>query len=459
MTLDARVEVIQTFRDRIHNGSHTRLSQDDLEMMIGGFVEKLRGIRAKTKIRALCEAEIKLLEEGYPQASVAKYLSRYRKAIIQAVDDGALPMTKATSHHYVHQQRVTGVLEERHEHWALTYLKYSQETYNSLDKRQQAVKLDRLRVENVSEVDEPDMVDEVPFERAAIPETKARHGGKQKEEAIATQGKKADSDIQTLPDVWRSELDRQLRQLRAEFAEQLQGAKQEHSVGWFVRRIEVLEKENLKLRLDQEHAIAGKGALGHHDSAEVDRLKAENMAITLELATAQDKLTAFRRLLNGDTDQGQGIAKDAAKGKAIQKHLQAEQVDTVRPQPQDTEDIPRPVGTTRGTTAGVARGPKAGKAFKRAENIFLAVKDWNRLHPDQSFAINAGVMETIFRVHRQAVKEFFEAYQHELWEYHQEIGVESPKWHNRGKDTQRLREFVEDWVSKVGANSGEGAIR
>jgi hypothetical protein len=44
------------------------------------------------------------------------------------------------------------------------------------------------------------------------------------------------------------------------------------------------------------------------------------------------------------------------------------------------------------------------------------------------------------------VKDFFEAYQNELWEYHQEIGVESPKWHNLGKDTEKLRAFVEERV-------------
>jgi hypothetical protein len=42
------------------------------------------------------------------------------------------------------------------------------------------------------------------------------------------------------------------------------------------------------------------------------------------------------------------------------------------------------------------------------------------------------------------VKNFFEAYQNELWEYHQDIRVESPKWHNRGKDTEKLRKFVEE---------------
>jgi Telomere resolvase len=142
--------LIQAFRDRIQHDDHTRLSQDDLEVMIGGFVEELRGIRAKTRIQALCEAEIKLLEEGYPQASVAKYLSRYRKKIAAAVDDGALPMSRATSHHYVHQQRVTGVLEERHEHWALTFLKYSNEVYKKLNKRQQVVQINETATADTS---------------------------------------------------------------------------------------------------------------------------------------------------------------------------------------------------------------------------------------------------------------------------------------------------------------------
>jgi hypothetical protein len=96
---------------------------------------------------------------------------------------------------------------------------------------------------------------------------------------------------------------------------------------------------------------------------------------------------------------------------------------------------------------GAKRGPKGGRAFKRAEAIFLKLKEWNRLNPSESFAFNAGILETVFKVHRQAVKDFFDAYKNELWEYHQEIGVESPKWHNRGKDTEKLRAFVEAKVN------------
>jgi Telomere resolvase len=458
MTFTLRAEVIQTFRDRIRNGSHVRLSTDDFAVLIEGFVEGLRGAKSKRPIQAMCEAEIKLLEEGYPQASVAKYLSQYRKAIKTAIEDGSLRMTRATSHRYVHTQRVTGIKEERLEHWALTYLKYSNEVYEMLDKRQQGVQRDEMAATNTSEVDDVPIpvALELPLEAATVP--KAR--------AVETEISRDEDDmaiteeVQQLKHDWKAEMDEKIGRFRAEFLAQLEGAKQDRSVSWFVKRIESLEEENLKLRLEQDHAIATGVSLGRDDSSEVDGLKAENVALSLELATVRDKLNAFRRLLNGDADQGEGIAGDAEDGGAITAHPQSEQVSTVSPQPTDAGDNTRRAETTRGTTAaaGTARGPKAGKAFERAENIFLAVKDWNRLNPLESFAFNAGILETVFKVHRQAVKDFFDAYQNELWEYHQEIGVESPKWHNRGKDTVRLKAFVDDWVSKTGADSGENAI-
>jgi hypothetical protein len=467
MLLEARAEVIQVFRDHILEGYRFRLSKDELDVLIRGFIEDLRDIKAKTRIRALCEAEIKLLEEGYPKASVAKYLSRYRKAITLAIEDGSLPMTKTTSHRYTHQQRVTRVLEERHEHWALTYLKYSNEVHESLDKRQQAIKLDRLSTKDISEVDAmPDEVDavsvalELPL--TVTPDAKASQSTKQsaddKNEAIAT-------EVQRLQDDWRAELDKRVEQLRNEFVKQFQTAKQEHSVAWFVKRIETLEEENLKLRLDQDKAIIGKGSLGQDKSGEIDRLMAENMAIAAELKAVQDKLNAFRQLLNGDAEtRGEdhaGVGGDGAIAQTSPQSPQHQIADndprrtgtTRRVQVNTISSKEKEDGTTRGTATGAARGPKAGRAFKRAETIFCAVKDWNRLHPAEAFAINPGVMETVFKVHRQAVKELFDAYQNELWDYHQELGVESPRWFNHGKDTVGLKRFVEDWVSKAGVSS------
>ncbi|MGB8699952.1 MAG: protelomerase family protein, partial [Thermosynechococcaceae cyanobacterium] len=127
MTLFGRAEIINRFRDHIHNGDHVRLSSDDLDGLIDWFVDELARTTTEQEIRALCEAEIRLLEEGYPQASVAKYLSRYRKAIERAITDGVIGLDERNSHRFIHQQRVTGIQEERFEHWALTFLKYSQE--------------------------------------------------------------------------------------------------------------------------------------------------------------------------------------------------------------------------------------------------------------------------------------------------------------------------------------------
>jgi hypothetical protein len=117
MPINERAEIIDQFRDRIRNGVRRRLSKDDLTGLIDGFVDQLCLLKSRRKIQALCEDEIGLLEEGYPQASVSKYLGHYRKAIALAIEDGELPMTRSTSHRYVHQQRVTGVQEERLEGW------------------------------------------------------------------------------------------------------------------------------------------------------------------------------------------------------------------------------------------------------------------------------------------------------------------------------------------------------
>jgi Telomere resolvase len=428
-TLDSRAEVIQTFRDRIRHGDHVRLTTDDFAVLIEGFVEGLHGAKIQEKIRVLCEAEIKLLEEGYSQASVAKYLGRYRRAIKAAIEDGLLLMTRTTSHRYVHQQRVTGKQEERHEHWALTYLKYSNEVYESLDKRQQFIQNNEMSA--TAETDEvpipADLV--LPLEAAAVTEDKAIEAVDRRDgdDRVSTEV------IQQLKDDWQAEMDEQMGRLRAEFLTQLQGAKQEKSVGWFVKRIEALEEQNLKLRLEQDKAIATGASLGQDDADEVDRLKVENQALALELGTVRDKLDAFRRLLNGDADQNVGIAGDAKGEGAIAQHPVDDQGSMVSSQPTDAGVMPR------------RAGPKPGKAFQRAENIFLAVKDWNRIHPTEAFAINAGMLENVFRIHRQAVKAFFEAYQNEIEVYHQELGVDSPRWFNRGKDTEKLKAFVERW--------------
>jgi Telomere resolvase len=668
----SRDSVIHIFRDRIQNGDRLRLTKDELGKLVSGFIEHLRNAKSEESIKEICADEVRLLEEGYPQASVAKYLTIYRKAISIAIADNSLKITSNNSHLFIHQQRITGLREQRLEHWALTYLKYTPEVYESIDRRSQLTNRDkqinlklvplaqylellqtflvkkgafearwlataiagltgrrfaevvakgtfsttshpyllhfqgqlksrvgreegydivtlfpadvvleaisRLRrlpeVKKIYELETtelsaelnrfnqklnnicasalmqvvppmegkkvvsvhnlrslygaiavhffcPELQHEYAFvqhflghvmdspatghyfrfalcdnqgrliqdkgvrlkqveflplcreakvapeetqekiqqrkllygkEATAIEENESKEGLRQMSLTIF-KNKKGDAsmdknEIQRLSD----EVEQRVAELRADIEMQLQEIRQENNVGWFVRRVESLERENLKLRLERDRAIA-EAIRDQSHSKEVGRLQAENEALALELKMAQETLTAFRRLLNDDTDLQKLEEEKPVEPKTARvvplsfTESKAEKAYVIASPPASTNGSTRSKETRQEEIVST-RGPKAGKAFRRAESIFLAIKDWNRLHPTESFAINPGVIETIFRIHRQAVKEFFEAYQNELWDYHQEIGVESPRWHNRGKDTQKLKEFVQERLAK-----------
>jgi integrase len=130
VTRSTRAEIIARFRQRIAEGSRTRLPKDELQALIEAFLELLQGAKTKTKIQGLCEAELALLEEGYPQPTVAKvYLPKYRNAIRAAMADGELPMTERTSRLYDYQKRTSGEEGVALDHLALAFLKYDQQTY------------------------------------------------------------------------------------------------------------------------------------------------------------------------------------------------------------------------------------------------------------------------------------------------------------------------------------------
>lgn len=649
-----RDQAIDNFRDRIRSKIRTRLSKEEWNILVEGFVDLLIEATAEEKIKTLCNNEIQLLEEGYPQASVAKYLTVYRKAIKSAIEDGLIKLTPENSHCYIHQQRVTGVREERHEHWALTYLKYSEAIYESIDKRSQETNKDkqlnlrlvpverylsllreflekkgqfearwlaiaiagltgrrfaevmakgtfsltvhpyllhfegqlktrtarpegynivtlfpaaevleaieRLRqlpeVKAISKLKSKPLIEELNrFNQRLInicssalmevvppmagrknvtvhnlrslygaiavylfcPQSQHEYafiqhflghvmsssatghyfrfslgddqgnpirdkgvllqkveqlplGGKQAQPLAENEAAIVDIDptmVTTEPNVeakrapqqkvndapdhlqaLRAEWFSALERLRAEFESQLQEVRKESDSGWFIRKVEGLEQENLALRLERDKAIS---TVQKTDDAEIVRLKKEKEAIALELKLAQEKLDTFRRLLNGG-DLGAiggdlGAIEGDTEGQPSHKPIQVG--DSVSVSGREEKTITFQITGN----APKARGPKAGKAFHRAEKIVLAIKDWNRLYPSESVAINAAVLENVFKIHRQAAKAFLEAYQNELWDYHQEIGVESPQWHNRGKDTEKLKTFVAQHLNEKLENS------
>ncbi len=130
---DLREDIITRYRDRIATGERTKLTQEDLHRLIETFLEQLQGLTTEDEIKALCRAEIALLEEGYPKATIGKvYLPMFRKTIRAAMADGKLPMTEATSRQYAYTKRESGKPGEAHDHRALDFLKYDNVTYSAI---------------------------------------------------------------------------------------------------------------------------------------------------------------------------------------------------------------------------------------------------------------------------------------------------------------------------------------
>ena len=122
-----RTDILQRFRDRIAQKTRIRLTKDELEMLIQSFIERLKTIDDQAAIDHLCTEELALLEEGYPQASIAKnYIPVYRKAILAATDNGTLPLTENTLLDYNYIKR-NGEVAHFHGHYAYTVMKYGDE--------------------------------------------------------------------------------------------------------------------------------------------------------------------------------------------------------------------------------------------------------------------------------------------------------------------------------------------
>lgn len=205
-------------------------------------------------------------------------------------------------------------------------------------------------------------------------------------------------------------------------------ADQARTLAWLTGEIEALRTQVALLGAERDQAVSNLAAINQHQP-EVDHLKTENSRLTEELAQAQAKLNGFRQLLNGN-EQSRPVASS-------------------QPQPVSVPSNPAtsPVSTLTTSATATAQSapklPKAGGAKERAMRIFLALQDWNRQHPHDTFALTPGLLEREFGIHRQAAKEFIEENQNLIRDYHQQIRVANERSHNRGKEPTPLKVFVE----------------
>ncbi|MGG6298072.1 protelomerase family protein [Leptolyngbya sp. AN02str] len=121
-----REELVARFRDRIALGERTKLSRQERSELALHFVDRLARCQSEEEAIALCEAEISLLEEGYPVGSIAnQYLPEWRKVIALAVEEGRLPK----------QELEPNAFGKVYAHWGLKYLLYSNEVHRALKEK------------------------------------------------------------------------------------------------------------------------------------------------------------------------------------------------------------------------------------------------------------------------------------------------------------------------------------
>lgn len=125
-TLDnTREEIVEKMRNAIQKGRKKKLSRTDfqeLAIILTGKIIHLNRAKADNEetVKAICDAEIQMLEEGYPQSSLnSKYLPIYTRQVKDAIAQGKIKLTKLNSYP---KETAQGTIQK---HFALEYLTYS----------------------------------------------------------------------------------------------------------------------------------------------------------------------------------------------------------------------------------------------------------------------------------------------------------------------------------------------
>ncbi len=126
-----RSQIINQYRQRIRSGDRIKLTTEERSFLVQDFVAQLMEIDNRQAIEQLCREEIALLEEGYGKASnsTTNYLSKYRKAIEDALAQGKLTLTQNTTDRFVGRKQATGEEFEAINHLAWSLMRYDNSVY------------------------------------------------------------------------------------------------------------------------------------------------------------------------------------------------------------------------------------------------------------------------------------------------------------------------------------------
>ncbi len=188
-------------------------------------------------------------------------------------------------------------------------------------------------------------------------------------------------------------------------------AHQAATLRWLTTELETLRAENKQLK--QQVDSAGPNEPHQKLTKKIEHLQQQNAQLQQQL----QQFDAIRQAFLGTSTQAPPQTQET------QQSAGSSTQPTLEPQPEET---------------------RANSAKDRAKAIFNAISQWNQQHPDDTYAINAGLLEREFGINRKAAKTFMDEEKDAIEQLHQIGGVDNPSYHNRGKDsTEQFVKFVE----------------
>jgi hypothetical protein len=494
-----RAQIVDTFYQRIQTGQAPLLTPQDHQALATLLRDRLVAMAIQDSdtpnaIRALCEAEKVMLEQGFPRQHIqSELLPTYIRVLTTAIAQGQLPLTAQNSYPQLDTHTDGSVNRVHGRHYALDFL-----VYPSLP----AV-ADKPDAEAVPSLPEPPEID------AASRQSVEDQGRSRAPEALSTQPvppspqlSSEDTAVASSPSA--TDIQRYLEELLAAHRHQAQ------MLAWATQRIEALEQENAALRSAQSNAhplpqLTAQLATAHHKLYQIQALLAEEQTPLPQ----QDNLTGpppsapsdgAAPLIQTGAEPGQSASsilaaqpvasslssspavspqglsaapppqtaagpKSAAQeqtGRGVVTEPDKKGITKTRKRTASTRATPTkssaprqvsktPTKRTRRRTTG-QQSPGAGSAARteggalaRAERIFKGIQQWNRQHPEEAFAITASFLETKFNINRSAAQHFCETHQAAIQKMHNRLEVEPgrAKYFNRGKNIEAMVQFVD----------------
>ncbi len=207
---------------------------------------------------------------------------------------------------------------------------------------------------------------------------------------------------------------------------------QAHTLAWFTQRLESLESEQNNTGHDYNNPNLLKSL-----ETKVQKLQQDNTDLKQQLSQLQKKyhqLQQENQEMKLKSDRFE-VARQALLGSQLSLPIETDN----SPKKTDKNNPPNtPEKQTR---------KRHDSAVKRAKTITSAILQWNQDHPDDSWAVNRGLLEKTFGINRPAAGRFLEAHSSLVAQVNQVGNVKNIRSHNRRKDPTNLKAFVDTFIS------------